>query len=443
MCGNKKGQNNMKSIKKILVAAILLTMGATPMVASGSKKINAFEYYSDGIYDAYLQIDRDIKKGMSERYMSEFSGQYLVGIDIGKASTVDIIYYQTIGAKNSLEPVTVKHVRSGRNFLIFDKFPRKADAKMLQKKLTKYSLAAKIYEKANTRTYRRNPVVIKKLIMDLEDMIKNTPVKIIAIEKASSSYRMTGQKKSLPTASLNEYLRLKKSFCRSSSIGNRELSIGKSTYLIGDSIGTFKISNITTESGEDTVVLGGEDHLSYRLKKSLCYTRSTSGPKEIRGTKFKTSRENPAEIKTEPKPKCNQYYDENAKNNRVVVAAKPVKTSSNGETKAKPRTQNSTQSTQVRSKEEPKSERRQEQSQVKKVYGEFDERKMKCDFSKIHTIKTTSGGDKMNIETTSYAARKGAEDTIVKKLKDGTYSVRVTGMEPVYIEARPFRRHCK
>lgn len=422
----------MKSVQKLLTLAVLLAgITASVSAAPKGKKINAFEYYSDGIYDTYLQIDKDIKKGMSERYMTEFSGEYLVGVDIDKSSTVDIIYYQTIGAKNSLEPVTVKHVRSGRNFLIFDKFPRKADAKLLQKKLTKYSLAAKIYEKANTRTYRRNPLVIKKLIVDLEDMIKSTPVKIITIEKRGQGCNKgTTQKKTLPTASLGEYLEIKKRFCQKSAVGNKELTIGKSTYLVGDSIGTFKVSRITIENGEDTTIIKGEDQLFYRLKKSLCTNRNSSGPREIRGEKFKVSRENPAELKPKPKPKCYKYYDENAKNNKVVVAKKPNITS------------NPTVKTNITSKPVVKP-RAPVQPKLEPTHGEFEEQKKMCDFSKIHTLKTTKEGKKQNIETTSYAGRSGFESTITKKLPDGSYSVRVIGLEPVYIEKRPFTRHCR
>jgi len=244
-----------------------------------AKPINSFDFYSDGIYDAYIQINKEIKAGIQERYMQEYVGKYLVAIDVENSSIVDIIYYKTIGSKKSLDAVTVLHVATGKHYLVFDYFKRKANAALLQDKLLEYKVPAVIMEDAEAEDFKRDPLVLKKFIDDLKEVTRRMPVKVIAVNRSISGLppinrgekyrkekhapRISGKK-----AAVSSFLQLKKKFAESGWLNQSKIHFCKKVYEIGDTIQGFKIVKIKGITGFRKIVLLGKDGKYYTLKET-------------------------------------------------------------------------------------------------------------------------------------------------------------------------------
>lgn len=267
---------------------ILLVLAFFASLVSAESK--PFDFYSDGIYDTYIQLNKDIQAGLDDRYMQEYDNKYLVAISVDEVSMVKIIFYKTIGAKNSLVPVVVEHIPSGQNFLVFDAFDRKADARMLKEKLIGYNLkGVAIYDKSSGNNYRKNPIVIKKLIDDLKVIMRNTPVKVLTIEKDDGNFNTlpplnthldsmrsgksgTGAQGGCDVRRkvVDDFIKLRAEYCKHGFIKNNMLYMCKDIYKIGDDIKGFTLESIKIIDGKKVAMLLGTDGLYYKLKDSWC-----------------------------------------------------------------------------------------------------------------------------------------------------------------------------
>lgn len=162
-------------MKKILMAALV----AVTVANAG----NEYVYYQDGIYDAYSQINKDIKDGLKENIVKDLADKYLVEVNLKSYSLVDLIFFKAIAQKNQMfNTVVVKDLGDGENYIVFDAYQRKADAVYAANKLEESGISAKITFNEG-RKLRQNPLVIKKIIGDIKNELSDAPVKMVVIEK--------------------------------------------------------------------------------------------------------------------------------------------------------------------------------------------------------------------------------------------------------------------
>jgi len=248
----------------------------------------AFDYYSDGIWDAYLQINKDIQRGLDEKPLTKYRNKYLVAMNIDEVSTVNIIFYKTVGVKNGLTPEVVSHIASEKNYLVFGSFSRKPNARDLKKRLLEYKLEGiKIFDKNTAVEYKRNPLIVKKLISDLSYSIKGSSSLFVTkkASKKTSSKKIVKKETAYDIDSPNviKFLRIREKFCRKGFAKDETLYICNTKYSKGDNLEGFSIKTIEHNKKGDLVVLLGNDGLHYKIRSSWC----KSLPKES-GNGFKT-----------------------------------------------------------------------------------------------------------------------------------------------------------
>jgi len=375
----------------LLIVLLLLTTGIE------AKKANSFEFYSDGIYDAYIQINREVQAGLSTRYMEEYNNKYLVVLDVENSSTVDIIYYKTIGSKNSLSADSVVYISTGRSYLVFDHFDRKANAKLLLKKLSSYGLNVKIFDKRGGRSYKRNPIVITKLINDLKDTVKNTPVKVLTVEnvapiplpsfvpplKKSRSSKKT-------SATVDAFLRLREKFCKAGGLSNGVLFVEGEKYKKGNTISEF-LYHSTKKEGKSTVaVLKGKDGKFYKLRPQSCKNK-------------KVCEKGLCDADVESGPVTTVSSDPMPEEDPTHVDASNSPDATPGD------------------------------SSESKNYI--------CDFGKIYTAKDKDG-EAVVVSETPYGSMGKSKSTVAPSGK-GIYRVRSKGALPIYISERYLVKACK
>lgn len=257
----------------------LIILTVVFVLSQSFAKSNSFDYYSDGIYDTYIQISKDIQSGLSERYMSEYEGKYLVVMEVTNSSVVDIIFYKTLGAKNSLRPESVVYEGNGKIYLVFDTFDRLPNADFLRRKLKDFGLDTEIFECKSKKSYKRNPIVIKKVINDLKFTVKNIPTKVITVQVESKKSKKT----SSSTKTVDSFLMLREEFCEEGKIKGNVLFLRKNKYKEHDILSGFGIVDIQP----DKVLLKGDDDKFYSIKSSFCKKES-----EIVKVKKKSSKTN-------------------------------------------------------------------------------------------------------------------------------------------------------
>lgn len=239
-----------------------------------------FDYYADGIYDTFIEIDKEIKEGLNERYMSEYEGQFIVAINVDNASTVKIIFYKAVGAKKGLSPTLVKHVASQKSYLVYGHFDRKANARELKKRMIEHKISdVKIFNKAKATSYRRNPIVIKNFVSALKYEIRKEPsgysktkqkqnkgisskIKVMTVEKEEKCYT--------ESTIVISFLRLREKYCKEGFIKDGSVYFCDKRYHVGQKIKGFLLKEIKEQNGEKIAVLLGDDGQHYKLKDSWC-----------------------------------------------------------------------------------------------------------------------------------------------------------------------------
>lgn len=141
------------------------------------------KYYEDGIYDAIKQIQKEAQEGLTEYPLDkQIKGNIVVALEIGDTSVTDIVRIGTVAIKNNYtESITAKNLKNGKGYIVFDSFDRDADAEYTLRRLKEYGINA---EKIYSGKWTKNPIVIRKIINDLEKgVFANMPVKVIEIER--------------------------------------------------------------------------------------------------------------------------------------------------------------------------------------------------------------------------------------------------------------------
>jgi len=369
---------------------------------------SSFDYYSDGIEDAYIQLTKDIKSGLNERQMGEYKNKFLVAASVDNSSSVDIIFYKTIGGKNSLSPQVVRQGGTNQKFLIFDYLDRKANAVSLQRKLLKYGVHTKIIMGGDGFDFTRDPIIIKELVKDLKNAIKNTPVKVVTIRKIESTKKSKRRAKTKIKAkrksnkalpSLNDYVhvkskkkthkkskrrsktnknipeqyqKLKNKFCKSGYIQKNSLVVNGKKNLLGSSLYGFTVAKIKQSKEEYIATLLGDNGMYYRLSKNKC----------------SASKKERAIISVNKKQKTKRKTKTKTKNKAVV------------------------------------------RSKVKKYT---------CDFSILKVIKNKNMKN-IKISSTTYANK---TLKVHASKQDKYYKIRGSGAEAIYLSARYFKKACR
>lgn len=373
--------------KKITSTLIVGSVLATLSFA----KENSFNYYSDGIYDGYIQISKDIQSGLNERYMAEYDGKYLVMMDVTDSSIVDIIFYKTVGAKNSLKPITVDYVENGRTYLVFDSFLRSANAHFLQKKLIEYGLETKVYLGEGAESYKRNPVVIKKMIEDLKYAIRNVPVKVVTVEADGNAPALPPIRRTSGTQSYTsegkhdnvvvDFLELQREYCRSGEKKGDFFYLRGKKYKVGDSINGLSITRISNAK----ITLLGTDGKYYNIQPGKC-------EEDGRGDESK-----------------------------VEITKEVVETKENEATTSATTTTTVTQ----------KGESTPTDKHLKYM----------CDFTQIYTAKNEEGED-IRISDTPYFNSKQKE-VYAQGVETNSVKVRSSGADTIILSSRHFKKYCE
>jgi hypothetical protein len=416
----------MRKIVPLLSLSLSCLVG-TPANAS------SFDYYTDGVYDCYMQINRDIQGGLSKRYLSEYSGKYLVGMSVDNSPIVDIIFYKTVGSKNNLDPEIAKYVPTGKTYIIFGYFDRLADAKYLLKKIKSYGISAKIFQGKSKKEWKRNPVVINKLINDLKRAVSNTPVRVAVIDRTQVRTKVVHkERRTLPTSQkaskkapnsrrlnskevLDSFLRLRAKTKRE-NVGNGTFINEGRSYQVGDRVAPgLTLKGSMCGPIDCIAVLRGDDDLTYRIKfPPLPGAEREDAQKSL-----------PPQEKTKGEAKASE-----AKNREPASSMKPE--------------QNEDLNTTGESGEGASSplpiglEKNEERKKRSEKTGELP-RVATCDFGKIHTAQTMDGRF-VSVADTQYRNLKTKVEVKAHGLRQ--VQVRKTGADPLIIRTRAFRKHC-
>lgn len=173
----------MVSLKKTLFTVFIVL--STSVSAYDGAENSSLQYYRDGVYDTTAQINKHLRNGLQEQVMDQYINRYLVMTDLEKFSFVDILFFETIAEKNHILDVSiVKNIQTDKSYMVFGGYERKADADMIADKLTESGVNTNV--KLNQEVFIKNPIVVKKFLGDIREMIKDMPVKIVKIEKTIS-----------------------------------------------------------------------------------------------------------------------------------------------------------------------------------------------------------------------------------------------------------------
>lgn len=362
-----------------------------------------FDYYADGIYDTFIEIDKEIKEGLNERYMSEYEGQFIVAINVDNASTVKIIFYKAVGAKKGLSPTLVKHVASQKSYLVYGHFERKANARELKKRMIEHKISdVKIFNKAKATSYRRNPIVIKNFVSALKYEIKKEPsgysrTKQKQKKKINSKIKVmtVGKKEKCYTEStiVISFLKLREKYCKEGFIKDGSVYFCNKRYHVGQKIKGFLLKEIKEQNGEKIAVLLGDDGQHYKLKDSWC-----KNPKSPCG-----------ESKYTPTKKENKGKSASAK--KGVSSDKKEKIESSKTNKQKKKTK-------------------------KKGILYY------CDFTNIPTVRDVKTKKPMRVKDTPYAGFKEIRIKIYSS-NANQLKIRGEGKDYILISRKYFERACK
>ena len=155
----------------------------------------SFSYYTDGVYDTYSEIENSLRSGLKEEALEDIQSKWLVVQDISSDSTVQIIFYRTIAHKNNFfNSVIAKNNSNNKNYMVYGKYARKADAEFALNRLKEKGLNPFIVFSGKDNSYTTNPIVVKKFIKDMKNLLRNTPVLLIKTTETIESSKCEKQK---------------------------------------------------------------------------------------------------------------------------------------------------------------------------------------------------------------------------------------------------------
>jgi hypothetical protein len=265
---------------KIILSGLLCALS---LYGDGSS--NALDYYKDGIYDTTTLINKYLKEGLQETVLDQYYEKYLVLANLDQSSYVDTIFFQNVAEKGQIQSVKIaKRLSDNKSFMVFGSFERKADADMIQQKLMSSGIeTAVILNKEPKNGYVVNPIIIKKYLGEIRELIKDMPIKVIKIEK---TYAKDGSECQVPTLAApkkplaedtifidREFREIAENWVNNGEVDcpkadliafrktSKLLSGKKNYYSIGEKIGCFTLKNIihSAETKKDSIVLTGPD----------------------------------------------------------------------------------------------------------------------------------------------------------------------------------------
>ena len=320
---------------KSFVVLLLLTI-------SSFASSKSFDYYSDGVYDAYTEIENSLRRGLKEEKIKDLGSKWLVLQDISNDSTVQIIFYRTVAHKNNFfEAVIAKRKDNNKNYMVYGAYSRKADAQYASKKLLEKGISAKVVYSRGDDEYNTNPIVVKKLIVDMKKLLKDTPVVVVRrteiLDSAPVTQKQIQCKKAKPKIIYkskgvgkskivrSEFAKLKVKWKRRATVDTKEKVISykeRSGYInhfkIKDYFKGFKITDIyfSKKTGYAVVKVMGIDGKTYKLyekkkqKKDDCAELKKEKTKAAHHKEIKKNNESKGDSKSFRKNKVQNNADE-------------------------------------------------------------------------------------------------------------------------------------
>lgn len=274
---------------------ILAPLIALPLTLMGATPNGALDYYKDGVYNTTSLINKHLREGLQETVLDQYHNKYLVVANLDKMSFVDIIFYENIAEKQQILDVKIaKKISSGESYMVFGAFERKADASMIQDRLADSGVETDVMLNSEPKNgYVQNPLIVKKYLGDIRELIKDMPVRVVKIERTvvrdGSEIKCPVQPMVRPEPSnfLNgqaiesEFHRLEEAWIKGGETGDKPsnfiaikrvaglLAGKKNYYVIGEKIGCFILKNIIHNdyANTDSIILTGPDMREYVATK--------------------------------------------------------------------------------------------------------------------------------------------------------------------------------
>ncbi|MDD4969872.1 MAG: hypothetical protein PHT07_10635 [Paludibacter sp.] len=275
---------------------ILAPLIALPFTLFGAIPNKALEDYKEGVYNTTSLINKQLREGLQETILDQYQGKYLVVANLDKMNLVDIIFYENIAQQQQILDVkTAKRVSSGENFIVFGAFERKADASMIQDRLADSGVETEVVYNSDPKNgYMQNPIIVKKYLGDIRELIKDMPVRVVKIERTilkdggevkcpvQPMVRLPETMSNFPSLAIEEeFHRLEDAWVKGGETGGKPFNyiaikrvsgflIGKKNYyVIGEKIGCFVLKNIIHNdyANTDSIILLGADQREYVATK--------------------------------------------------------------------------------------------------------------------------------------------------------------------------------
>lgn len=149
----------------------------------GYEQVTSYEYYKEGIKDTISQINNELSTGIeSGSKVLGLNGKILVLRDVTDSNLYEIIFLKSISSHVLSDlPIIIKNP-DNRYFILYGSFSFENQADELIDKLKAYNAGA-IKLKNTNLDYTHFNLLQKNIELNAIETIKNTPVKVIAIEK--------------------------------------------------------------------------------------------------------------------------------------------------------------------------------------------------------------------------------------------------------------------
>lgn len=285
---------------------ILAPLIALPFSLFGATPNGALDYYKDGVYNTTSLINKHLREGLQETVLDQYQNKYLVIANLDKMSFVDIIFYENIAEKQQILDVKIaKKISSGESYMVFGAFDRKADASMIQDRLADSGVETDvIYNNEPKNGYVQNPLIVKKYLGDIRELIKDMPVRVVKIERTilrdGGDIKCPVQpmvQKEMPSflsgpAIEEEFRKLEEAWVKGGETGGKPFNyiaikrvssflIGKKNYyVIGEKIGCFVLKNIIHNdyANTDSIILMGPDQREYTATRQATVVQIVKKP---------------------------------------------------------------------------------------------------------------------------------------------------------------------
>lgn len=149
----------------------------------GYEQVTSYEYYKEGIKDTISQINNELSTGIENgSKVLGLDGKFLVLRDVTNSSLYEIIFLKSISSHVlSGLPIIIKNP-DNRYFILYGSFSFENQADELIDKLRAYNAGA-IKLKNTNLDYTHFNLLQKNIELNAIETIKNTPVKVVTIEK--------------------------------------------------------------------------------------------------------------------------------------------------------------------------------------------------------------------------------------------------------------------